>query len=153
MIAPAEKPNENQKNQTRRGGPRPNSGRKKKPVREMREAIIGELAGTGEVADDLKNDAAGYAFRLFNDTMRDERQPTEVRLNCAEEVLNRVWGKPRQAVELSGRDGKAIEINSGTRDEAGRELESWREEQRRRLAALSTQNAPPMPPTSSTPTG
>jgi hypothetical protein len=106
----AAKPKQNQKNQTKRGGPRPNSGRKRKPVTEIRSGLISQLAGTGEVPDELQNDAAGYAFRLFDRYMRDEAIGVTVRLDCAREVLNRVWGKPKQSVEVGGRVGGPMQL-------------------------------------------
>lgn len=110
MAAKAAKPKKNQKNQTKRGGPRPNSGRKKKPVTEIREALISEISGTGEVPAEFQNDAAAYAFRLFDTTMRNVQEPRNVRLDCAREILNRVWGKPKQSVEVGGRGGGPMQL-------------------------------------------
>lgn len=61
--------------------------------------MIAELAGTGEVPVEFKNDAAAYAFRLFNEKMRDESVGVTVRLDCANEILNRVWGKSTERHE------------------------------------------------------
>lgn len=49
------------------------------------------------------------AYRLFRDTMKDEGMPLETRLDAAREVLNRLAGKPMQAVEITGEDGGPVE--------------------------------------------
>lgn len=95
----ATKPKKNQRKSNNRGGPRPNSGRKPKPVTEIKQALISELAGSGEVPIDEQNDAAVYAFRLFVETMKDKEKGITTRLDCATEVLNRVWGKPTERRE------------------------------------------------------
>jgi hypothetical protein len=78
----AEKPKKNQSKPNNRGGPRPNSGRKRKPTKEIKE-----------------NGAAEYAFRLFDAVMRNEKIGMTMRLDCATEILNRVWGKPTERRE------------------------------------------------------
>ena len=94
-----------------RGGPRPNSGRKPKALTVAKQALLAELAPeTGELSIETKQSAADYAFRLFDETMRDQNRAIPIRLDAAREVLNRVWGKPRQAVEVSGTDGGPIPI-------------------------------------------
>jgi hypothetical protein len=93
------KPRKNQGKSNNHGGARPNSGRKPKPVTEIKKALIAELAGTGDVPTEFKNDAAAYAFRLFNSTMRDPNVGVTTRLDCATEILNRVWGKSTERHE------------------------------------------------------
>jgi hypothetical protein len=85
----------------RHGGARPGAGRKPQAVLKLKRALLNEATNGGNVPPRIKADAAGYAFRLFVRTMKDETQPIETRLACASEVLNRTLGKPRQAVELS----------------------------------------------------
>jgi hypothetical protein len=93
------KPKKNQSKSNNRGGPRPNSGRKPKPVTAIKQALITELVSVGEVPEDAKNDAAVYAFRLFDKIMRDDTVGVTTRLDCATEILNRVWGKATERRE------------------------------------------------------
>jgi hypothetical protein len=95
----AEKPKKNQSKPNNRGGPRPNSGRKRKPTKEIKDALISALVGPVEVSADEKNGAAEYAFRLFDAVMRNEKIGMTMRLDCATEILNRVWGKPTERRE------------------------------------------------------
>jgi hypothetical protein len=71
---------------------------------------------------------------------------------CAKMIiffLEKLAGKPVQQLEVSGQDGQSIEINATVRDEASRELQSWRKEMIERLSSLPS--VPPTTPTSSTP--
>jgi phenylpyruvate tautomerase PptA (4-oxalocrotonate tautomerase family) len=102
------------KGKSNRGGARAGAGRKPKATTEMKQRLISEMA---EVSADTKNDAAVYAFGLFDKTMRDEKEGIATRLECATEVLNRVWGKPKQAVEMSGPGGGAIPMTLEARIE------------------------------------
>jgi hypothetical protein len=43
----------------------------------------------------------------------DETQDAEVRMRACERLLDRVYGKPRQAMELSGPDGRPLAIAAG----------------------------------------
>lgn len=97
------------KRKSNRGGARPGAGRKPKAVTELKQALIEKLApSTG----DPRTDAAEYAFRLFERTMRDtDGADLGTRLECAKEVMNRVWGKPAQSVKHSGdEDGAPIRV-------------------------------------------
>jgi hypothetical protein len=99
------------KPKSNRGGSRAGAGRKPKATNALREALIAELGGEGELSTETKAAAADFAFRLFDQVMRDERSyGIVVRLDCAREVLNRVWGKPRQAVEVSGKGGGPVNV-------------------------------------------
>lgn len=105
------------KGKSNRGGSRPNAGRKPKAVTELKQALISELAPpTG----DPRTDAAEYAFRLFEKTMRDEKGASlDLRLECGREVMNRVWGKPMQAVKHSGDDGAPLKVIVEYADDQG----------------------------------
>lgn len=72
-----------------RGGARKGAGRKPAlAVVLKREAI------------ESKHGSANYALLLFDTVMRDERQELALRLGAAREVMDRVWGKPKQSVEV-----------------------------------------------------
>lgn len=63
-----------------------------------------------------KEKLGDFAFdtsRLFSFTklMDGESAEKNVRLAAAREVMDRLWGKPTQAVQLSGKDGGPITIS------------------------------------------
>lgn len=78
------------------GGPRPNSGRKPKPITDFNRTLCERLPD------------ALYALNLHTRTMRDTAVDLELRLDCAKEVMNRILGKPRQAVEVKGQAARVI---------------------------------------------
>lgn len=80
------------------GGRRPGAGRKPKLLRTLLQEVPG-------AADD-----AEFAYGLFRDLMRDPNQMTDVRMDAAREVLNRLIGKPKQAVEVAGEDGGPLRV-------------------------------------------
>jgi len=71
-----------------RGGARPGAGRKPKAIREIRNRAI-EEAGEN----------ARYAMGLFISVMENPKQPMRLRLDCAKEVADRVFGKATQRNE------------------------------------------------------
>lgn len=79
------------------GGARPNSGRKPRPVNALNRKICDRL------------DDAIFAFELHASTMRDAKQPLDLRLDCAREVMNRVLGKPAPAVTSTNTAGALTE--------------------------------------------
>lgn len=82
---------------TKRGGRRKNAGRKPKAFTLLKRRIEKE-----------RGEDAEYAFSLFAHVMRDESHDMPLRLHCAEEIMNRVWGKAKQTNELTGKDGKDL---------------------------------------------
>lgn len=48
------------------------------------------------------------AIETLGAIMQDATQPTAARVRAAEILLDRAWGRPRQAVEASGPDGKPL---------------------------------------------
>jgi hypothetical protein len=116
----------------KRGGKRPGAGRKPKPISEIRDKAI------EEAADDAK-----YALGLYVSVMRDEKNDVALRLQCAKEVKDTVWGKPAQRVEATGKDGGAIEVKV---DDARERLSS-------RLAALAERRREAGADSQSKPTG
>jgi hypothetical protein len=91
-----------EKSKDNRGGARPGAGRKPKLLTAL-------LLEQPEAADDI-----AFAYRLHRDTMRDERADTELRLECAREILNRLCGKPAQAVLLGDPDGEPLPVALGS---------------------------------------
>jgi hypothetical protein len=80
------KPKGNQKGPGK-GGPRPNSGRKKKAATILRELAI--QAAHGEAEKSL----------AFCVQIRDDVQaPKGLRLEAAQKIMDRVWGKAVQAI-------------------------------------------------------
>lgn len=72
-----------------KGGKRDNAGRKPKIFTELKERLEVEKAGDAE-----------YAFALYARVMRNSDYSIELRLDCAAWIANRVWGKPKIAVDL-----------------------------------------------------
>ena len=110
------------KPKSKRGGYRPNAGAKPKAVKEFRDGLITGLIQTppansnpvipptiGPMAQAaiVGGSAAERAIRTIEQLMDDMESPRPVRLAAAREILDRVIGKPRQAVEVSGKDGES----------------------------------------------
>lgn len=74
-----------------RGGARKGAGRKPGAFTLLRNRVEAERV-----------DDAEYAFTLYASVMRDDKQPLELRLECADWVENRVLGKPKEKQEQSG---------------------------------------------------
>ncbi len=83
-----------------RGGARRGAGRKPKLVTAIREKAIEDA-----------NDDAKYALGLIIGYMRDDCMLPNFRKGCAEIVMDRVWGKPTQRNEHTGKSGDPIEAN------------------------------------------
>jgi hypothetical protein len=80
-------------------GAKGRSGRKPGAFKLLKERIESE-----------KQSDAEYAFSIYVSVMRDESQPLELRLDCADWVANRVLGKPNLQIGVKT-DGKLqIEI-------------------------------------------
>lgn len=63
------------------------------------------------------NGDAEYALGLVVAYMRDESLSQSFRKACAVEVMDRVWGKPKQRTEVSGEDGgPVVMVWDDTRD-------------------------------------
>jgi hypothetical protein len=85
-----------EKSSSGHGGPRAGSGRKPKLLTEL-------LISQETAADDI-----AFAYALFRDTMKDQSQDIALRLDCSREILNRLCGKPAQALQVSGADGNEL---------------------------------------------
>jgi len=53
---------------------------------------------------------AEYGLGLVVRVMQDSGQHMDLRVSCAKEVMDRVWGKPMQRQQVSGMDGGPIVI-------------------------------------------
>ena len=53
---------------------------------------------------------AEYGLGLVVRVMQDSQQHMDLRVSCAKEVMDRVWGKPMQRQQVSGMDGGPIVI-------------------------------------------
>jgi hypothetical protein len=78
------------------GGKRPGAGRKPKVVKEIERKAI---AGAGPDAE--------YALGLHVSVMRDDDADERLRLQCGQVVMDRVWGKPQQKMDVTS-DGKGF---------------------------------------------
>lgn len=74
-----------------RGGKREGSGRKPKAITLFIQKVIG-----------WKKSDFEYALALHVGVMKDRQMPLDIRLQAAKEVMDRIGGKPKQAVEHSG---------------------------------------------------
>ena len=59
---------------------------------------------------ELAKEASPAAFEQIQDLSQNCKDP-RVRLSASQYILDRAWGKPAQAVEVSGKDGKDLTIN------------------------------------------
>lgn len=82
-----------------RGGYRPGSGAKPKAATILKEKLA-DYAGS-----------AIDAFKFCTKLMHDETAEKNIRLAAAKEVMDRLWGKSSQSIEMAGKDGKPIKIS------------------------------------------
>lgn len=73
-----------------KGGARPGAGRKSLPATELKKKL-------GDYANDAMD-----AYFFIKALICDVSQPIAIRKECAIEIMNRHWGKHKQAVEVSG---------------------------------------------------
>jgi hypothetical protein len=83
------------------GGARPGSGRKPNAAR----AILAKTIA--EAGEDAKA-ALGLLVAFVKDPSLDPR----LRRDCANDVMDRVWGKPTQRNEVTGAEGGAIIVRT-----------------------------------------
>jgi hypothetical protein len=94
------KPEElDEESKPQRGGRRPGAGRKPNKLKALRDQVVGD-----------KHAVAEYAFNLYTDTLQDTSVDIAVRLDCGKEIMDRVWGKPKQAIKHSGDDTAPVRI-------------------------------------------
>lgn len=95
---------ENNKPKSKRGGARPGGGRPKG----SRDAATIEQKGT---LSDLARSHAPAALQTLVDVAT-SGQSESARVTAASALLDRGYGKPSQGVELTGKDGGPVEIQS-----------------------------------------
>lgn len=87
------------KPKSKRGGARAGAGRKPSFAVLMKNDFIASKAGEAE-----------YAFALTSAVMRNDHLPTLIRLAAAREVLDRVWGKPKQSLKIEDWRSEIIDL-------------------------------------------
>lgn len=85
-------------NKRAKGGARKGAGRKPKAATALRLKLAEHGAEEAE-----------FAFSLTCFWMRDDDLPLDFRLACATQVMDRVLGKPKQAVAHEGQGGGPIQ--------------------------------------------
>ncbi|WP_205048999.1 hypothetical protein [Paracoccus sp. SY] len=81
------------------GGKRPGAGRKPGRVSKAKR----ELA-------DMAKDHAESALDVLAEIMHDNQQPAAARVSAANALLDRGYGKPAQAVQLTGAEGGPVTL-------------------------------------------
>ena len=74
--------------------------------------------GRKKVPDDIKTMLAGAtpdACKLLCDTVNDPEAKLELRIKCSEILLDRVYGKPQQAVEVDAKNIPQVIFVGGDR--------------------------------------
>ena len=88
------------------------SGNKDKSKENLRPWKKGQSGGRKKIPEDAKamlKAATPAAVKLLIDTLNNPEEKTETRVRCAETVLDRVYGKANQPIDLGGEVPK-IEI-------------------------------------------
>ena len=84
-----------------------------KNLRPFQKGQSGNPGGRKKIPDDIKemlNAATPDAYKLLCETINNEKEKTELRVRCAEIVLDRVYGKPKQSVDV------VADVGEETRD-------------------------------------
>lgn len=81
------------------GGKRPGAGRKPGRVSKAKR----ELA-------DMAKDHAESALDVLAEIMQDNQQPAAARVSAANALLDRGYGKPAQAVQVTGAEGGPVTV-------------------------------------------
>lgn len=68
-----------------------------------------KLLPDGRSLSDLCKIHTDVAVMALSDILRDDGAPAAARIQAAQALLDRGWGRPAQSVELSGTDGDPIE--------------------------------------------
>lgn len=82
----------------------------------------GNPSGRPKMSEDAKamlKAATSDAVKLLVDTLNNPEEKTETRVRCAETVLDRVYGKANQPIDLGGEVPKIEIVLSGAEDLAG----------------------------------
>ena len=86
-----------------------NSGKNKgaENLRPFKKGQSGNPKGRPKIPDDIREMLKGAtpsACKLLCDTINDENAKIDLRIKCSEIVLDRVFGKPQQAVEVDAKN-------------------------------------------------
>lgn len=95
--------------------PTENKGKNKgvENLRPFKKGQSGNPSGRPKIPDDIKamlKGATPDACKLLCETINNPNEKTELRVKCAEIVLDRVYGKPQQSVDL------VADVGQETRD-------------------------------------
>lgn len=74
---------------------------------QFKKGVSGNPAGRKKIPDNIKDMLKGAtpdACKLLCDTINDTEAKLELRIKCSEIVLDRVYGKPQQAVEVDAKN-------------------------------------------------
>lgn len=85
----------------------------------------GNPGGRPKMPEELKELARGHtvlAIQTLARICRSKSATASAQVAAAEVLLSRAWGKPAQAVELTGKDGGAVEISDTSPVEIARRL-------------------------------
>lgn len=91
------------------------SAKSKENLRPWKKGQSGNPSGRAKIPEDAKamlKAATPAAVKLLVDTLNNSNEKTETRVKCAETVLDRVYGKANQPIDLGG-DIPKIEIVLG----------------------------------------
>jgi len=91
---------------------------KRVPGRPFEKGKSGNPSGRKKVPDDIKEMLRGAtpaACKLLCDTINDTDAKIELRIKCSEIVLDRVYGKPQQAVEVDAKNIPQVIFVGGDR--------------------------------------
>lgn len=89
-----------------------NKDKSKENLRPWKKGQSGNPSGRKKIPEDAKamlKAATPAAVKLLVDTLNNTNEKTETRVKCAETVLDRVYGKANQPIDLGGEVPK-IEI-------------------------------------------
>ena len=81
--------------------------KKRVPGRPFEKGKSGNPGGRKKIPDDVKEMLKGAtpaACKLLCDTINDKNARIDLRIKCSEIVLDRVYGKPQQAVEVDAKN-------------------------------------------------
>lgn len=74
---------------------------------QFKKGVSGNPTGRKKIPDNIKDMLKGAtpdACKLLCDTINDTEAKLELRIKCSEIVLDRVYGKPQQAVEVDAKN-------------------------------------------------
>lgn len=99
-----------------RGGKRPGAGR---PQGRKDKATIEQLATLEELAREHTPLALDTLARVCASSESDA-----ARVSAAQALLDRAYGKPKQAIEHTGKDGEPVQVQHSAADEILRRLDA-----------------------------